>query len=410
MSDTADTKAAAKPKKKEPDRGTQCGFRYRIYPTEKQKRQIAITAGCVRYVYNRALAEHNADYEANKTHWHFATYSKAVSLWKKEEETAWLKNADAIALINAVRALDAAFTNFFKNPKFFEHPKPKKRSNTQSYRTAPNKKQAIAVGDDGKAHIYLPKLGWVKMVYHRPIEGTPMSISVKKTAAGNYYACIQCKHVPKNKLPKAKKSIGLDLDTRDTIVDSTGHHYENPSPYRKLEKKLAREQRRLSRKQKGSANYRKQCRKKAKLEEHIANVRRYHQQTLTTAIVRKNQTICVENPAVKDMMGNKYVAKHLADTGFYELLRQLQYKCEWYGRNFAQVDRDFPSSQLCSVCGHVKDDLKLSQAFWTCPKCGTRHDRDENAAVNILVEGLTGRWATEHADEIAERDAKAAKK
>lgn len=362
-------------------------FKYRIFPTEEQKHQIAVNSGCARYVWNRMLAMNNEAYREHGKAPRVTTYQPLIAQWKKEEETAWLKEADAYALIYANRSLDQAFKNFFKNPSHYGKPKFKKKSHYQSYRIQ-------ARGTDGTINfenmtIKLGKLGRVTIDYHRPIKGRPVAATISRNPAGEYYVSITVKDAEVEPMPKAKQSTGIDLGIHDLIVDAQGNHYPNPKHTYKLEKKLAHAQRILSKKKKGSANWHKQRIRVAKIQQTIANARRHNIHVMTHELVKNNSTICAESLNVKGMLKNHHLAKAISDSSFGEICRQLEYKCEWNERKFIQIDTWFPSSKTCSACGHVLDELKLSTRKWTCSKCGAVHDRDHNAAKNILIEGLS---------------------
>lgn len=361
-------------------------FEYRIYPNAEQRKMIAQTFGCARFVYNRALRLRMDAYEAGEKVLSIYQIDKMLPQWKADPETAWLKEADSIALQQSLRALDKAYRNFFRTPGKIGFPKFKSKRSRQSYRTQNIGGKAIQVLD--AKHVKLPKLGVVKARVSRPTEGRILSATVKLTSSGKYFVCICCTDCVEAPLPQTENAVGIDLGSRKLVTTSEGEVVENPKPYRKAEAKLAREQRRLSRKQKGSKNYEKQRIRVARVHEKVANQRCDYAHKATTRLINENQVIAAESLRVKNMMRNHNLAKTIADASWGELCRQLAYKADWYGRTFVQVDTFFPSSQTCHVCGAIEPQVKDLREHWTCEGCGTKHDRDVNAAKNILAQGL----------------------
>lgn len=367
-------------------------FEYRIYPNACQRKQIAQTFGCCRFVYNRTLGIRKDAHDAGLKAPSINDCIKLIPSWKADPETAWLKDADSIALQQSLRDLDKAYRNFFRTPGKVGFPKFKTKRGRQSYRTQNIGGKAIQVLD-GKL-VKLPKLGTVKARISRPVEGRILSATVKQTASGKYFVCICCADCIEASLPPTENVVGIDLGSRKLVTTSDGVVFGNPKPYVKAEKKLAREQRRLSRKvgarkgEKASGNYRKQQRKVARIHEKVANQRRDYAHKLTTQLINENQVIAAERLRVKNMMRNRKLAKTVADASWGEMCRQLAYKADWYGRVFVQVDTWYPSSQICHVCGTQEPNTKDLRERWTCKSCGTRHDRDVNAAKNVLNEGL----------------------
>lgn len=355
-------------------------YKYRIYPNTLQRHAIAQTFGSCRFVYNRALALRKEAYELGATVPSIYDLKAQVSQWKKNPETAWLKEADSMALQSSILDLGRAYDNFFRAPGKIGFPKFKVKRGQQSYRT-----NRFKVVDEH--HVKLPKLGVVKARVSRPIEGRILSVTVKQVPSGKYFITVCCTDVPKLPLPKTSKVVGIDLGIKTEIVCSNEQIFESPKAYEKAQDKLAREQRRLSRKQKGSANYAKQKRKVALCHEKIANQRKDFTNKATTALVNENQVICAETLNVKGMVKNRRLAKSVADAAFGQVLRQLAYKCEWRGRKFVQVSMWYPSSKTCSCCGHTQN-MPLQKRTYRCPSCGMVMDRDLNAARNILAEGL----------------------
>jgi putative transposase len=312
---------------------------------------------------------------------------KDLTFLKQQEETVWLKEVDKCALQNTLKHLDSAYQNFFRRVKNVEKPGfPRfrsKKDSRQSYQTNSN----IKVFDNA---VRLPKLGAVKCRVSKHVEGRILSATVSRSASGKYYVSLCCRL--DEELPKMSSTgavIGLDFGIKSFAVSDKGNVYENHKYLCKSEKKLARLQRQLSRKAKGSANRDKARVKVARLHEHVANQRKDMLHKLSTELIRQNDVLCIEDLAPKNMVRNHKLAKSIVDVSWGEFRRQLTYKAEWYGKQVIAVDRFYPSSQTCSVCGEKwsgTKDLKVRK--WQCPHCKTMLDRDTNAAINILNEGL----------------------
>lgn len=365
-------------------------YKFRLYPNSEQINIIERTFGCCRYVYNYYLALRQEAYQTSGTTLNYYGCCSNLTVLKRQAETSWLREVDGTALQASVQDLDRAFQNFFRRVKQSENPGyPKfksKHTHKQSYRSK-RVGTNIRVLDNA---VQIPKLGKVKCRISRKVEGRILSATVSRSASGKYYVSLCCcleKDIPK--LPSTGKVIGMDMGIKAFAVSSDGNEYTNPKYLRQSEKKLARLQRQLSRKTKGSSNWNKARIKVARLHEHIANQRLDMQHKLSTQMVRQNDVICIEDLLPKNMVQNRHLAKSIADASWGEFHRQLAYKTKWYGRELITVDRFYASSQTCSHCGERwsgTKDLRVRQ--WVCPNCGVKLNRDTNAAINILNEGL----------------------
>ena len=360
-------------------------YKCRLYPNKEQVELIERTFGACRWVWNEALAAKKYAWETSKRNLSMNEISATLPKLKKAYD--WLNEPPAQALTQTLRDLDKAYQNFFRRVKNGEkpgYPKFKKKSNgTQSYRTQATNKCIV---DD--RHVRLLKLGVVKCRITQPIEGRVLSTTVKRVPSGKYCVIICCTDVPEPEMPiEDDQVLGIDAGVKNLMTRSDGVKVPNHRYAYKAERKLRREQRKLSRRKKGSANWKKQKRKVAKLNEKVANQRSDAIHKATTDAVRHSRAIVVEDLNVKGMVKNHHLAKAVSDASMSEIIRQLEYKCSWYGRDFTKVDRWFPSSKTCGCCGEVFDDLTLDMREWTCPSCGAHHDRDLNAAKNIAKEG-----------------------
>lgn len=362
-------------------------YRFRIYPTSEQENLIQRTFGCCRFVYNRFLAMRIEAYKERGETMNYYICCNALTPMKKDLE--WLKEVDATALQSSLRDLDTAFHNFFRGVKHGQHigyPKFKsKRNRRRSYKSKRVGENIAVFGNKVK----LPKLGLVKCAVSREVKGRILSATVSQVPSGKYYVSLCCTDVEIEPLPNTGAVVGVDLGIKALATTSDGIVYPNNKYLYKSDKKLRRLARGLSRKKKGSNNYEKARIRKARLEEHIANQRRDAMQKTTTDLIRNNDVICLENLKTKGMMKNHKLARSIGDASFYEFRRELEYKAKWYGKAVSVVDTFYPSSQICHSCGYRDVGTRdLSVRSWTCPKCGAHHDRDVNAALNILNEGL----------------------
>jgi len=356
-------------------------YKYRFYPTDEQRVILAQTFGCCRFVYNWGLHTRSFAYKEQGQKLNYNAL--AAMLPDLKREYPWLCEVSSVPLQQSLRHLDTAFKNFFEGRA--KYPTFKKKQNAQSATYASN----AFKWENGQ--LTLAKMNEpLAITFHRdlPKGCKPSSVTISKDCANRYFVSmlIEDKIEP---LPVVNKMVGLDLGIKSMVALSTGESIDNPKFYAKDEKCLAKAQRRHARKKKGSKNRAKARLKVARVHARINDQRRDYQHKLSTRIIRENQVICIESLAVKNMVKNHKLAKAISDVGWGEFVRQLEYKSKWYGRTLVKIDRWYPSSKTCHACKHVGDSLPLDIREWVCPECGVVHDRDTNAALNILAEGLS---------------------
>ncbi|MFN6496048.1 MAG: RNA-guided endonuclease InsQ/TnpB family protein [Nostoc sp. DedQUE01] len=358
-------------------------FRYRFYPTSEQETLLRKTIGCVRLVYNRALGARTEAWYDRLERIDYLKTSSLLTEWKKQEELQFLNEVSSVPLQQGLRNLQKAFANFWAG--LAQYPNFKKKHHGGSAEFT----KAAFRWKDGQ--IWLAKcaqalpIRWSRQL---PVNCQPSTITVKLDASGRWHICLLVDNQGIKPLPVTDKSIGLDVGITSLIATSDGDKIVNPKHFKRLRSQLRQLQKSLSRKHKGSNNRYKARRKVAKIHAKITNSRSDFLHKLTTQLVRENQTIVVENLAIKNMEKNPSLAQHISDASWGELIRQLTYKCQWYGRELIKIDRWFPSSKRCATCGYVVDKMPLNIREWDCPKCDTHHDRDINASKNILAAGL----------------------
>jgi putative transposase len=359
----------------------QRAYKYRFYPTEEQKKILAQTFGCCRFVYNWGLSTRKTAYfQQGKS---LSYNDLAAMLPALKEQYPWLRAPSSVPLQQALRHLDRAFVNFFAGRAAY--PTFKQKRNEQSVTSTSN-----AFTWDGQVLTLAKMDAPLEIVWHRPLpEGCkPSSVTIIKERTNRYFVSILVADDIKP-LPMVNQMVGLDLGITSMVAFSTGESVGNPRYFAQDEHRLAKAQRRLAKKKQGSKNRNKARLKVANMHARIADRRRDYQHKLSTRIAHENQVICVESLAVKNMVKNHALAKAISDVGWGEFVRQLEYKSQWYGRTLIKIDRFYPSSKTCHACKHVLDSLPLDRREWVCPECGVVHDRDTNAALNILAEGLS---------------------
>lgn len=360
---------------------TKRAYKFRFYPTPEQELNLAKTFGCVRFAYNYMLRQRTDAWSQRQERVGYNETSAMLTALKKQPEFAWLKEVSCVPVQQSLRHLQTAFDNFFTRRA--KYPTFKKKDGVQfaEYTTS-------AFKWDGKT-LSIAKNGALNIRFSRTIPKAAIvtTVTVSKDTAGRYFVSMLCTDQVQAK-PPVESKIGIDMGLSHFAILSTGEKIDAPKMFRKYEKKLAKLQRRLAKKTKGSANRKKARLKVAKLHAKIADSRKDFLHKLSTRLVNENQVIAIETLAVRNMLKNRSRAKSIADASWSEFARQLKYKSKWYGRELVSIDRWYPSSKRCSECGHTAKSMILDVRDWACPECGTFHDRDINAAHNILAAGL----------------------
>ncbi|WP_263080185.1 transposase [Endozoicomonas sp. Mp262] len=361
---------------------TKRAYKYRFYPTVEQEKLLAQTFGCVRFVYNHILRWRTDEYYKNGNSVNYNDASKQLTELKNNSEYQWLKDVSSVPIQQSLRHQQTAFKNFWEGRA--KYPTFKKKHSKQSATFAAS---AFSM-KNGQLFIAKSKEP-LAIKWSRELPSKPSSITISKDRAGRYFASMLCEFESKP-MPIRKKTVGIDLGLKDLFITSEGEKSGNPKYFKRYERKLAYLQRKLAKKQKGSKNRAKARLKVARLHAKIADCRMDATHKASRRLINENQVICVEDLAVKNMVKNPKLAKHIADANWGEFVRQLQYKAEWADRTVSVIDRFFPSSKRCHSCGYVHESLPLSIREWNCPECKTHWDRDIAAAINIKTAGLAG--------------------
>jgi putative transposase len=357
-------------------------YRFRFYPTPEQEVILARTFGCARFAYNHMLRQRTDAWYERQERMGYHQTSAALTALKKTEEHAWLNAVSSVPVQQALRHLQTAFANFFAQRAKYPTFRRKDGPQSAEYTTSAFKWDGAALK---LAKMDAPlAIRWSRTI---PKGAKVTTVTVSKDTASRYHVSMLCDDAVAAK-PDAQSKVGIDLGLTHFAILSTGEKIAAPNVFRKNEAKLAKLQRRLAKKQKGSANRRKAKLKVARMHAKTADSRRDFLHKLSTRLINENQVIAIESLSVKNMQKNRRLAKSIGDAGWSEFTRQLEYKAQWYGRTLIGIDKWYPSSKRCSDCGHTVAKMPLNSRAWTCPECGSIHDRDINAARNVLAAGL----------------------
>ncbi len=359
---------------------TKRAYQYRFYPDQQQENLLARTFGCVRFVYNHILRYRTDAYHQAQTKVNYSGANAKLTEIKQLPEFAFLNDVSSVPLQQCLRNQQTAFKNFFEGRAKYPAFKSKKHRQSAefTYRAFTFKNGELKLAKCDKP---------LSIQWSRPLPSAPTTVTVSKDHAGRYFVSCLCEFEP-TLLPVTDKKVGIDLGLKNLFVTSDGFKSGNPRHTVKYAAKLAKYQRRLAKKKLGSKNRLKAKQKVARIHAKISDCRMDNLHQLSRRLINENQVICVENLAVKNLIKNPKLAKHIADAGWGEFTRQLEYKSVWAGRTYVEIDRFFPSSKRCTCCGFVSESMPLDVREWKCPECGAAHDRDVNAAQNILAAGL----------------------
>lgn len=372
-------------------------YKYRIFPSDAQKIQLDNIFGQVRFVYNLGLETRISAYLGSKSNLNYFSLANQLKELKDSDEFSWLNQSPSQALQMSLRNLDNAYTKFFKGAGF---PKYKSKHGKQSFSLP----QGVHLSEDNK-QIFIPKLKWVDIDLHRKLgKGEIKTVTVSKTPTNKYFVSILIennKKLPNKKPIKESTAVGLDLGIKHFCTTSDGEKFDNQDFLKSTLRRLKVEQRSLSRKKKGSNRYKKQKLAVALLHEKVRNQRQDYLHKISSYLIEKYDTICLEDLSVKNMVKNHNLARAISDQGWSEFCSMLEYKAEWLGKNISKIGRFAPSSKLCSDCGWINKELKLSDREWKCSNCGVLHDRDVNAGKNIKKIGLRNQPSISKREAIA---------